>query len=175
LSGHDEKQLIQAAREGNRQAYAQLIDRYSHPVFGICYGILGNATDAEDAVQETLVKGFQAIEACRNGDSFGAWIGRIARNLCVDWVRQKKRHRVMLEEKTFTQQTTPAKDQNPDVEKYLLQLPVELRLPLVLFYFDGQNPRAIAEKLELSHTTVYQRLREARKELHRLMMDGGER
>jgi len=164
---------MQAAKQGNRQAYAQLIERYSHPVFGICYGILGNSTDAEDAVQETLVKGFQAIEACRNGDSFGAWIGRIARNLCVDWVRQKKRHQAILQEQAVTK-AAPVKDQNPDLEKFLKQLPVELRLPLILFYFDGQNPRAIAEKLELSHTTVYQRLREARKELHRLMTDGGE-
>jgi RNA polymerase sigma-70 factor, ECF subfamily len=172
VSGPEENELIQASRNGDRRAYGLLAKHHSRRVFGICYGILGNAAEAEDASQETLLKGFQAIGACRNGDSFAAWLGRIARNLCLDWVRRRAQHR------EWQREAPPRPDARSDsgvldLRAGLERLPEELRLPLVLFYFEHQSSRAIAKQLELSHTTVCQRLREARQALHRLLSEGG--
>jgi RNA polymerase sigma-70 factor, ECF subfamily len=171
LSGPDEKELVSASQHGSRQAYSLLVERYSRQIFGICFGVLGNAADAEDATQDTLVKGFRGIETCRNGSSFGAWLGQVARNLCLDLLRQRKTHQEWLHEQVPTASSTP-QIQTIDLESHLARLPIDLRLPLLMFYFDGQNSRTIAEKLELSHTTVCQRIKEARKELHRLLTEG---
>ncbi len=172
MSGPDEKELVFASQRGSRQAYSLLVERYSRQVFGICFGVLGNAADAEDATQETLIKGFRGIGTCRNGASFGPWLSTVARNLCLDLLRQKKRHQEWLHEQTPVMPSAP-QGQTLDLESGLARLPMDLRLPLLMFYFDGQNSRAIAEKLELSHTTVCQRIKEARKELHRLLTEGG--
>lgn len=172
MSGQDEKELVLASQRGSRQAYGLLVERYSRQVFGICFGVLGNAADAEDATQDTLVKGFQGIGTCRNGSSFGAWLGTVARNLCLDLVRQKKRHKEWVQEQVPVNSLPPG-SKSLDLEAGLARLPIDLRLPLLMFYFDGQNSRAIAEKLKLSHTTVCQRIKEARQELHRLLTEGG--
>jgi len=171
VSGPEEHELIQASRNGDRRAYGLLAERHSRRVFGICYGILGNAAEAEDASQETLLKGFGAIGDCRNGDSFAAWLGRIARNLCLDWVRRRaQQHR--WQQQMPVQPDTRSDTSVLDLRAGLERLPEELRLPLVLFYFEHLSSRAIAEQLDLSHTTVCQRLREARQMLHRMLSEG---
>jgi len=167
-------------RRGDRLAYAGLVKVYSRRVFAICLGMLGNIHDAEDVAQQALLKGFIDIEQLRDNDRFGAWIGRIARNLCVDLIRRRKR-----EQSAFAKSQTPSyrerqaasegsSKEYPELEDTLAKLPRRYRLALMLYYFDGRSSENIAETLQISQAAVYARISRARKRLRKLLeAEGG--
>jgi len=59
--------------------------------------------------------------------------------------------------------------QNQDIHQSIRQLPLELRLPLVMYYFDNKSTKKIAEKFNISHSSVCSKIKEARKQLHKLL------
>lgn len=162
-----EDELIAACRHGDQDAYGQLMDRHGRRVFAVCLGVLAHAHDAEDAAQEAFVRGFEQIGRLRKREQFGAWITRIARNVSIDTLRRRGRSREILDHQARSNET--ARENHPDLESAIRRLPLELRLPLVMYYFDGRSADNIAESLGVSRRSAYQRLRQARQELHRLL------
>jgi len=69
-------------------------------------------------------------------------------------------------------QRRQATNENHDLQQAIGRLPQEFRLPLVMYYFDNKSAKAIAEKLKISHSGVCQRIRAARKRLHKLLTEG---
>jgi RNA polymerase sigma-70 factor (ECF subfamily) len=134
--------------------------------------MLGNVHDAEDIVQEAMLKGLLKIKDLRDPSQFGSWIIRIARNHCISLIRGKKRaHQVI------TQKSKPPEQaliQYKSLQQAIEKLPQENRLPLVMYYFGSESVREVAEKLNLSRSGVYQRLKNATKELHRLLTKQGD-
>ena len=76
--------LVAASQRGDKSAYALLVKRYYRHVFAVCLGMLGNVHDAEDVVQDAMLKGFLEVRKLRNSERFDQWILRIAKNLCID-------------------------------------------------------------------------------------------
>ncbi len=70
--------VVQEVLGGNRDAFRALIDRESNSVMRVCYRVLGNLHDAEDAAQETFLTAYRAIGTWRGEGPFGAWLARIA-------------------------------------------------------------------------------------------------
>ena len=99
-------------------------------------------------------------------------ISRIARNIAFDLLRRENRTRDALANLAVQQAASPG--QNHDLEGAIRRLPAKLRGPLVLYYFGEQNGRQIAEHLGISHSLACERLRAARKELHRLLTEQGD-
>ena len=172
MNGDLENKLVAACRDGDCSAYASLARSYSGRIFAICYGILGNTHDAEDVAQQTLLRGFANIRQIRRNESFGAWISRIARNLCVDFLRRQKRRRRL-----------PAGDMGTDGQNLqehlelrtaLAELSEEHRLALMLYYFDGRSAKAIAEVFEISEDAAHARISRARKQLRKLLQAKGD-
>ncbi len=159
--------LVEASRTGDKAAYAGLIKRYYNDVFALCLGMVGNVEDAEDIAQNAMLKGFVKIKKLRRKGQFGGWILRIASNLCIDLLRRKKYIRTFLSEQLIRPRRTTS--ENHDLQRAIRRLPQEFRLPLVMYYFDGKSAKNIAEKLNISHSGVCQRLRIARNQLHRLL------
>lgn len=166
-------QLVISAQAGDREAYAALIRRYYKQVFLTCLGVMGHQQDAEDLTQEAFARGLTRLSTLRDGSQFGAWISRIARNTCINKLRKKKvseRHM----DKTSHQSEGKAATHQIDVERALTKLPEDLRLPLVMFYFDGQNVKQVAQRLDMSASNVYQRLRKALAQLHGELAQSGD-
>jgi RNA polymerase sigma-70 factor (ECF subfamily) len=162
--------LVSASRRGDRSAYAALVKRHYRYVFAVCLGMLGNVADAEDMAQDTMLKGFLKIERLRCSEQFGEWILRIAKNLCIDFLRRKKHARMLAAEQAARPRQTA--DDNYDLQEAIQRLPKECRVPLVMYYFDNKSAEMIAEKLNISHSGIYQRIRAARKQLHELLRKG---
>lgn len=162
-----EKRLAASCRSGDKSAYAGLVKAYSGRVFAICLGMLGNSHDAEDIAQQALVKGFSQIRQLRDSQQFGAWIVQIARNLCIDHIRRRRRERAAFAERAAVR--VSSSKEYPELRAALVKLREEYRLPLMLYYFDGRSAKNIAETLEVSEATVQARLSRARRQLRKLL------
>ena len=82
---------IEAARNGDRQAFRAIVDAFREPLFRYAHRLLGNATDAEDVFQETCVRVFMNLKQFQPGGNFRAWVYRITTNLCLDKKREANR------------------------------------------------------------------------------------
>jgi RNA polymerase sigma-70 factor (ECF subfamily) len=173
LEERSDQELTSASCLGDRAAYALLVRRYYKSVFLVCLGILGNVHDAEDVAQDAMLKGFQQMSQVRDGAQFGGWIVAIGRNLSINLLRKRKMaSRVLAAERPVEREGTESSHE--DLQRAVARLPGELRLPLVMYYFDGQNVKAVARKLEISTSGVYQKLRTAIKELHDVLAPQGD-
>ena len=171
MKDSDEKLVSEACR-GDKNAYASLIGSYYKQIFLVCLGVVGNIHDAEDIAQETILKGFMEISGLKKSTHFGPWITKIARNLSINFIRRKQRGQQIIE----VTKRQPEKEQYPNenLQRAIANLPMEIRLPLVMYYFDGQNVNKVAENLDISSSAVYSKLREAIKELHKLFTEQGD-
>jgi len=170
VNGFSDEILVVASQRGDRDAYALLVKRHYRYVFGLCLGMVGNIHDAEDISQEVMLKGFLNINSLRQSERFEQWILSIARNYCVDFLRRKSCARKYREKSFYDIAGVTGKGQ--DVAGAIQHLPQELRIPLVMYYFDAKSSEKIAQKLGISHSGVCERIREARKQLHKLLEEG---
>jgi RNA polymerase sigma-70 factor (ECF subfamily) len=135
--------------------------------------MLHDPDESEDLAQEALIKGMTRIHSLRDGSQFARWITRIAQNLCRDHWRTTNRRRELLEE--YNHQTPHAADSAaPDLSEALERLPEKYRVPLLLYYFDGQSSESVARSLKLSRAGASTRLARARRELRRILEVGHE-
>jgi RNA polymerase sigma-70 factor (ECF subfamily) len=171
LDADAEKNLVASCRTGDRAAYANLVRTHCGRVFAICFGVLGNRHDAEDAAQQTFLRGLMHVRSLRHNDRFGPWIAQIARNQCLDVIRRRKH--------PASPPTDPGDERiDPDdcrrLEAALSRLSEDYRVPLLLFYFDGRSTASIAETLGVSQATIQTRLSRARKQLRDLLAAEGD-
>jgi RNA polymerase sigma-70 factor (ECF subfamily) len=80
--------LILASKEGDEQAFAQLVERHLSSVYRFCIRYLGNSDDADDAAQITFFKAWKSIKKFDTEKSFTTWIFTLARNSCIDSMRK---------------------------------------------------------------------------------------
>jgi len=161
--------LVAASQHGDKSAYAILVKRHYRGVFAVCLGVVGNVHDAEDIAQDAMLKGFLKIRKLHSSEQFGPWIVRIAKNLCIDFIRRKKYVRAFRAQQPAQPRHTA--NEKHDLQQAVRRLPREFRLPLVMYYFDNKSTRTIAQKLSISRSGVCQRIRDARKQLHKLLTE----
>lgn len=165
--------LVRATVGGNREAYAALVRRHASRVYAVCLAMLNDPDDSQDMAQEALIKGMTRIHSLRDGSQFAAWITRIAQNLCRDHWRVQNRRRELLQEHNPSV-TRFAESSPPDIHDALVRLPEKYRVPLMLYYFDGQSSENVAKALEMSRAGASTRLARARRALRRLLEDSHE-
>jgi RNA polymerase sigma-70 factor (ECF subfamily) len=90
-SGESDAALVRRVLEGEVEAYAGLVTRYQGRLGRYAAHLLGNVADAEDAVQDTLVRAYRGLERCNSPDRFGAWVFQILVNRCRTMGGQRSR------------------------------------------------------------------------------------
>src|SRR5919109_299205 len=86
----NEREVYEAAIHGDREAFEMIIRTQSRPLFAIAYGILQNREEAEDAVQDALVKAWKSRWRVRDPEKFPAWLRMIARHRARDVFRKRR-------------------------------------------------------------------------------------
>ncbi len=93
----DDSELIERAKEGDREAFGELVRRYQAVAFRTAYAITRSAAEAEDAAQEGFVKAYRAIDRFRSGAPFRPWLLRIVGNEARNRLRSAgRRERLAL-------------------------------------------------------------------------------
>ncbi len=164
-----DRDLVEAARRGDREAYADLIRARGDRLFAIAQRILRDVDLAEDAVQEALVIAWRDLRGLRDPDRFDAWLHRLVVRACVTEAERKRRTianlyvlPVDLESPTNDYLIVGDRDQ---LERGFQRLPPEQRALLVLRHYAGLEPTEIAEALGIPPGTARSRLHHA----HRAM------
>jgi RNA polymerase sigma-70 factor (ECF subfamily) len=96
----DEKNLVQKARQGDKEAFAQLYESHFDKIYRYVVIKIGNRTEAEDMTQQVFIKAYESIGSYQyQGFPFSAWLFRIAHNQIVDFIRKaSKKPTVQLDE-----------------------------------------------------------------------------
>ncbi|MBN1483979.1 MAG: sigma-70 family RNA polymerase sigma factor [Chloroflexia bacterium] len=177
----DEDALIQAAQQGELEAFNQLVLLYQGQVYALAYRLLGNRETAADAAQDTFLAAFQNIQRFRSG-SLRAWLLRIATNRCYDLLRrQRSRPSSPLEilfarpEEVNAHRSAPPPETPEqyvermellsDIQQALNTLPKTQRLAVILCDIEGFSYREAAETAGISLGTLKSRLSRGRAHL----------
>jgi RNA polymerase sigma-70 factor, ECF subfamily len=91
----EERTLLDAAQNGDEGAYARLVDAYRGELHAHCYRMLGSVHDAEDALQEALLRAWKGLPRFAGDSSLRSWLYRIATNTSLDTIGRRKRNRVL--------------------------------------------------------------------------------
>ena len=84
-----EQELLEAAQEGNERAYTELVDAYRGELHAHCYRMLGSVHDAEDALQEALLRAWRGIAKFEGRSSLRSWLYRIATNTSLNSIEKR--------------------------------------------------------------------------------------
>ena len=146
-----EREQYQVAIHGDREAFEMIIRTHSRTLFAIAYGILQNREEAEDIVQDSLVKAWKTCWRVRDPGKFPAWLATIARHRAQDIFR--KRRTVSLEEVIQPSLVTQTDDSDLDqkLRSALAGLPELHRAALTLRYFEEMDYRTIENTLGLTN------------------------
>ena len=169
----DEREWIAAAKAGDADAFGQLVERYQRPVYNLCYRMLGNHGDAEDASQEAFMKAYRALSNYDPRRAFKSWLLTIASNHSIDQLRRRRFEWVSLDAlfgRTDLQPNSPEmaaeiKGERQAVQAALKRLRDTDRAVVVLRYWYDLPYDEIAETLSLTRSAVKSRLHRARQEL----------
>ena len=180
-----EAQLIEKAKKGDRAAFGQLIRMHQRRLYGCAIQMLGDRGEAEDAVQETFLRAYRAIDRFDGRAELSTWLYRICINVSLNTIRRRRRvdaadvsdPRVPEPAADPTQGQTDPRGAAQTHQLYqrlaqaLDQLSPSLRATVILVLIDGVPPKEAAETLGCSEGTIAWRVHEARRRLRDLLGD----
>ena len=176
-----ESELIAGVRAGNPDAFAALVEAYQAGVYNLCYHMLGDAREAEDAAQETFLRAYSQFHRYDSTRPFRTWLFAIASHHCVDRLRKRRLKWLSLDDELLAEgelwrSTTPDPEEvaldherRDEVTALLALLTPNDRSVIVLHYWCDLSYAEIAATLGATVSAVKSRLHRARVMLGRHM------
>jgi RNA polymerase sigma-70 factor (ECF subfamily) len=96
--GEDDRDFVEAALNGDLEAFDVLIERYKERLFVYVYNMIGHREDTDDVLMDTFMRAYQNLHRFKGNASFSTWLYRIAHNRALDFLRSSKRRRSVIEE-----------------------------------------------------------------------------
>jgi RNA polymerase sigma-70 factor (ECF subfamily) len=176
----DEEDIIRRCLAGEREAYAELVDRYRSMAYTIAYRMVGDADAANDLAQEGFIAAYRNLRDFRFGSRFSTWLCSIVVNKCRDHLRARKES-VPLEDVPDLRAASPADPERSAsasevgalLQQALDRLPREYREVLVLKHIEGREYGEIAEMLGVRAGTLKVRAHRGREMLKDVLARAG--
>lgn len=181
-------ELVKAARDGDMDAYDQLVRRYQERIYATVYHMTSNHEDANDLAQETFIKAYAALKSFKGDSSFYTWVYRIAVNKTINFLKQRKNKTLLsLNDLDFNIENDPelvalVSDKTPRRDLALVELQGKLnealqklshvhRMVVTLHDVQGLSHEEIAQIMDCNVGTVRSRLFYARQQLQAYLSD----
>lgn len=172
----NESEWLVLAAEGDDLAFAKIVETYQKPVFSLCYRMLGNAGDAEDAAQESFMRAYKFLNRYDPNRSFATWLLSIASHYCIDQLRKRKFQGFSMDDEDRAWLEPPAPGPDPEItvsisekqaqiQDLLESLSPKDRAAVVMRYWYDYSYQEIADSLSLTVSAVKSRLHRSRREL----------
>jgi RNA polymerase sigma-70 factor (ECF subfamily) len=190
--------LVERARAGDHEAFRALYQRYHRRVYSLAYGVVQNADDALDVVQDGFIKAHRHLDKFEGNSSFYTWLYRIVMNLSIDHIRKHKRARHVdfddsidhgdeggLGEDSLVPRmlgqnpgkSLARKEIREQIGKALEELSENHRAVLVMRELDGMSYEEMAQAMQCSKGTIMSRLFHARRNMQKRLLEymGGQK
>jgi len=166
-----EPDVLNQVLKGNQEAFTRLVEMYQRPVYNMCYRMLGDANEAEDAAQETFLRVYKNIKRYDHKRPFSTWLLSIAAHYCIDQLR--KRRMVVISMDDLPYFDPPDGSPSPEasyafmenrqrMEILLKSLNPADRAAVIMYYWYDFSYDEIATSLALTVSAVKSRLHRAR-------------
>jgi RNA polymerase sigma-70 factor, ECF subfamily len=175
-----EHEIIKLVLSGHTEAFTSIVENYQKPVYNLCYRMLGNPFDAEDAAQEAFIRVLKNLKRYDPKRPFSTWLLAIAAHYCIDQLRKRRGKIVSIEENPdiHLQDFTPIpeilaimSEDNDRLRKILEKLNPIDRAAVILRYWNELSYEEIAQTLSLTVSAVKSRLHRSRQTLAESWLD----
>jgi len=184
----EEQQRVKLAKNGDLEAYDELVRRYQERIYATIYHMTANHEDANDLAQDTFIKAYQALKSFKGDSSFFTWVYRIAVNKTINFLKQRKNKTHMsLNDLDFNAEhdadlVALISEKTPRREVNLIELQEKLnvamqklsevhRLVVTLHDVQGLSHEEIGKIMDCNTGTVRSRLFYARQQLQAYLSD----
>lgn len=161
------EELIEKAKEGDKEAFTNLILKNQMKLYKIAKARLKNETDIEDVVQETMLILYTRLLKLKDNAKFDIWLYKILINQCNEKYRKNKISLVSLEtiENQKAYSSEAKLEDKLDYEKILEMFSAQDQIVLLLYYSNGYTTKQIAEILNKNENTIKTKLRRMREKI----------
>lgn len=179
-------ELVRQARQGDREAFRELVERYQSKIYAVLLGMLHDHDAAWEVSQETFIKALRSLDRFKGEASFYTWLYRIGVNLAIDHQRREWRRPVVNVDEGIAESQESAQEDLRRNDPYRLvrnreigervraaidQLTPEHRAAILLREVEGLSYEDISKVMQCAKGTVMSRLHYARKRLQALLAD----
>lgn len=171
----DDARLVDASKQGDQDAFAQLVQRYQRHIFNLVYRMLQHYEEAAEITQETFFAAWQGLSSFRGDARFPTWLYRIAYNCSLKQLEQRKRDWALqvaiqaeqvlkrADDGTSADAELEAHDRQTMIHEYISNLPAKYRIVLILRHLQEMTYEEMAEVLTMPIGTIKTHLYRARK------------
>ncbi|UCC71547.1 MAG: sigma-70 family RNA polymerase sigma factor [Gemmatimonadota bacterium] len=170
--------LVRAVLDGDTEAFAVLVRRHQDSLYRHAARMIGRPDEATDVVQSALIKGFESLRRCRDPDRVGAWLFRINANQCKDYLKNRRRRELRLDDaaplasgRSNPEETAERGRLRQRIAAALERLSADEREAFLLKHVEGRSYSEMAELLGASVPALKMRVHRAREELQELLED----
>lgn len=175
-----DEELVAKVLAGEREFFAHLVLRHQEALFRHALGMLGSEDVAADLTQECFIRAYTRLPSCQDPARFGAWAFRILRNRCLDYLKDRRRRTVPIDESTAgttgddPQLGLEREELRKRVYRALEDLPEAQREAFLLKHVEELSYEEMTERLGASVSALKMRVKRAREALQvRLASDSG--
>jgi RNA polymerase sigma factor (sigma-70 family) len=153
--------IIREAKQGSKEAFTLLMERYKDHVYRYVYGMLGDSMEAEDVSQETFIKAYYSLPKLENEAAFSSWLTQIMSNICYDRYKKKKLKFSELNDQVY-ENKTEQQQLRLSLTEAIQKLSLEHREVILLKDVQGYSYDEICEMIKIPLGTVKSRINAAR-------------
>lgn len=186
-----EQELVALAKQGDQDAFSQLVQANQNKIYTLALRMTGNPEDGADLAQEAFLKAWRSLPTFQEESSFSTWLYKLTSNLCIDFLRKEKRRKAAVTtvsldddeddsppmevpDHRFTPETeVERRELRAAMSRALHNLSDEHRQILILREVEGLSYTEIAEALDLEEGTVKSRIARARISLRTILQKDG--
>lgn len=174
---YNEQKLIERASGGDPSAFNRLMAEHERKMYAVALRMFANREDAQDCLQEAMLRVYRSIGSFKAQSSFSTWVYRITMNTCLDELRRKKSRPSTSLDSLYDAGFSPADEDNTpekhseraelrrELGEAIRELPEDMRSAIVLRDIHGHAYDEIAQMLDVNVGTVKSRISRAREKL----------